>query len=45
MILAYAVIHAIISFLWMIYIGAIAAVVVLIVIAYFKIKKFLKGKN
>ena len=42
MILAYATITAAITFAWMLYIGSIAAGVVLIVIAYFKIKKWWK---
>ena len=42
MIFAYAIIHAIISFLWMIYVGSIAFVVVLIVIAYIKIRNWAK---
>ena len=45
MILAYAVIHAIISFIWMVYIGIIAACVVLVVIGYLKLKKWLKGDD
>jgi hypothetical protein len=45
MILAYAVIHAIISFIWMVWIGVIAAGVVLVVFGYFKIKKWLKGDD
>ena len=45
MILAYATIHAIISFVWMVYIGVIAACVVLCVLAYFKIKKWLSGDD
>lgn len=45
MILAYAVIHAIISFVWMVYIGVIAAGVVLVVIGYFKLKKWLNGND
>jgi Na+/proline symporter len=43
MILAYAVIHAILIFAWMIKIGVIAAAVVAAVILYFKVKKWLRG--
>jgi len=38
MILAYAVLHAILVFAWMVKIGVIAAVVVAIVILFFKAK-------
>ena len=43
MILAYAVIHAILIFAWMIKIGVIAAAVVAAVILYFRVKKWLNG--
>lgn len=43
MILAYAVIHAILVFAWMVKIGIIAAAVVAVVILYFKVKKWLRG--
>jgi uncharacterized membrane protein len=43
MILAYAVIHAILVFAWMLKIGVIAAAVVAVVILYFKAKKWLRG--
>lgn len=43
MVLAYAVIHAILVFAWMLKIGVIAMVVVALVILYFKAKKWLRG--
>lgn len=43
MILAYAVIHAILVFAWMVKMGVVAAAVVALVVLYFKAKKWLKG--
>lgn len=45
MILAYAVIHAVITFFWMVWVGVIAAAVVLVVLGYFKVKKWLKDND
>jgi hypothetical protein len=45
MILAYAVIHALFVFAWMIHVGFIAGIVVLIVIAYFKLRAWLNNKS
>lgn len=44
MILAYAILTALYTFVWMIRLGISAAFVTIIVIAYFKIRNFFKGK-
>ncbi len=43
MIIAYAVIHAVLVFAWMLQVGVIAAAVVAVVILWFKGKKWLRG--
>jgi len=45
MVIAYAVIHAVLVFAWMLQIGVMAMAVVAIVMLYFKGKKWLKGGN
>lgn len=45
MVLAYAVLHAVISFIWMVYIGVIAGCIVLGAIAIIKLAKWLNGSD
>lgn len=45
MVIAYAVIHAILVFAWMLQIGVIAMAVVAVVILYFRGKKWLNGSD
>lgn len=45
MVFAYGVIHAIISFIWAMYIGMIAFVAVLIILTYLRIRSWFRKNN